>query len=185
MKTATRNIKFLIPAEIEKICTGIERETSRGRRDYALLRMLFSTGLRISEALRITRKEYADMKEHKKNDLVITGKGGYQRIVFFSPPARTAIDEYLSLRQDDKPLLFPITVRCAQLMVKERAREAGITKRITPHMFRHSLATDLLNRGVDLRVVQEFLGHRSISSTEVYTHVASAKLRETHAKLYR
>ena len=78
-----------------------------------------------------------------------------------------------------------ITPRCAQKMVIERARAAGITKRVTPHVFRHSLATDLLRRGVDIAFVSKFLGHRSLNNTMIYAHIVSPQLKEIHKKLYK
>src|SRR3990167_4485431 len=182
MITTKRNIKFLEVNEIEKIVSACP-DDNRGRRDRALLELLFSTGLRISEALALSDAPF--VKEAKGTlELSITGKAGWQRVIFVSPIALKAVKSYLEYRTDDDLLLFPITVRRVQMMIKERAKKAGIEKRVTPHMIRHSFATDLLRKGVDIRMVQEFLGHRSISSTQVYTHVTNSPSKEVHKKLY-
>ena len=184
MKNKQRQISFLLPKEINAILAGIVPEGERNFRDIALIEVLFSTGLRISEALALTRKDFQGEQAGTK-ELTIIGKGGFQRVIFFSKPAVRAIALWLSARSDSEPELFPITPRCAQIMVKKRALEAGVEKRITPHVFRHSLATDLLRRGVDIRMVGEFLGHRNLNNTMIYTHVVNEQLKSIHKKLYK
>ena len=183
MKTPKRQISFLERKEVEQIIAAIKTEGVRNLRDRALLEVLFSTGLRISEALSLPDapfvKEIAGTME-----MSIVGKGGWQRVVYFSPAAMKAVKAYLAARKDSELLLFPMTPRAAQIMVKKRAKAAGITKRVSPHVFRHSLATDLLRRGVDIRFVSEFLGHRSINNTMIYTHVVNEQLKNIHEKLY-
>lgn len=183
-KTTKRQIKFLEEAEVHHLIASIVPRGYRGLRDRALMEVLFSTGLRIHEALALLRKDFTDTKGGTK-ELTIIGKGGWQRVVFFSRPALAAVKAWLDYRKDDEPEVFPMTSRAAQIMIKRRARAARFDKRVTPHIFRHSLATDLLNKGVDIRVVQEFLGHRSISSTQVYTHVTNKQLKDIHTKLYK
>lgn len=184
MKTPKRQISFLERAEVEKIIDRIKLVGSRNLRDRALIETLFSTGLRISEALALPDAPF--VKENAGTmEMTIVGKGGWQRVIYFSPKAIKAIKAYLAVRQDSELTLFPITARGAQKMVKERARQAGITKRCTPHVFRHSLATDLLKKGVDIAFVSKFLGHRSLNNTMIYTHIVSPQLLEIHKKLYK
>ena len=153
------------------------------------MEVLFSTGMRIHEALALQVDEMRILLEEKgTSEFPIIGKGGWQRVIFFSPRAKQAIKVHLPFREEfkeDEDRLFPITPRCAQLMVKRRAKQVGLEKRITPHVFRHSLATDLLRKGVDIRFVSEFLGHRSINNTMIYTHVVNEQLRSIHKKIYK
>ena len=214
MKTPKRQISFLERKEVEKIIAGIKPEGLRNLRDRALIEVLFSTGLRISEALSLSADEMIPLLDEKgTSEFPIIGKGGWQRVIYFSPKAKTAIAAYLPIRERNNrwwrltpagswqsskekneilgyispecPILFPITSRCAQKMVIERARTAGITKRVTPHVFRHSLATDLLKQGVDIAFVSKFLGHRSLNNTMIYAHIVSPQLLEIHKKLYK
>lgn len=186
MKTPKRQISFLEAKEVRQIIDAIKPEGSRNLRDRALITVLFSTGLRISEALALEWTDFEEQAGKQTMELPIIGKGGWQRVIFFSPAALKAVSEYVKMRNDilDEQRLFPITPRCAQKMVIERAKEAGITKRVTPHVFRHSLATDLLKRGVDIAFVSKFLGHRSIQNTMIYTHIIDNDLRRIHQKLY-
>ncbi len=184
MKTPKRQISFLERKEVEKIIAGIKPEGSRNLRDRALIEVLFSTGLRISEALSLSADEMIPLLDEKgTSEFPIIGKGGWQRVIYFSPKAKMAITAYLPVHKGEE--LFPITSRCAQKMVIERAKAAGITKRVTPHVFRHSLATDLLKQGVDIRFVSEFLGHRSLNNTMIYTHIVNSQLKDIHKKLYK
>ena len=187
MKIKQRTIRFLARKEVEQIIAHIKLEGTRNLRDRALITVLFSTGLRISEALALDWTDFEEKVGTETMELPIIGKGGFQRTIYFSPEALRVVDEYIKARKDifDEPLLFPITVRCAQIMVQKRADEAGLNKKVTPHMFGHSLATDLLKQGVDIRFVSEFLGHRSINNTMIYTHVVSTQLKAIHKKLYK
>jgi len=189
MKTVKRRIKFLDRREIECLLMEVEPKGYRGSRDRALMETLFSTGMRIHEALALDRDEVTLLCEDDgTSEFPIIGKGGWQRVIFFSPRAKEAlrkwIEERAKVTEDAEERLFPMTIRSAQIMVARRAVDAGIDKHVTPHMFRHSLATDLLARGVDIRFVQEFLGHRSITSTQVYAHVTSKQLKDTHERIY-
>ena len=191
MKTPKRQISFLERKEVEKIISAIKPEGSRNLRDRALIEVLFSTGMRISEALALKRELFAIADDRIAispkitKELSIIGKGGWQRCIFFSPQAIKAIRCWLNVRVDNEPRLFPITPRGAQKIVIERAKAAGITKRVTPHVFRHSLATDLLKRGVDIAFVSKFLGHRSLNTTMIYAHIVSPQLKQIHEKLYK
>ena len=214
MKAPKRQVNFLERKEVEKIIAGIKPEGSRNLRDRALLEVLFSTGMRISEALALEWGMMNGADGKKTHEVTIIGKGGWQRVVYFSPRAQSALTYYQAVdtgylgrwwRQtpegkwqsskikneilgyilDTPPRIFMITPRCAQKMVIERAKAAGITKRVTPHVFRHSLATDLLKRGVDIAFVSKFLGHRSLNNTMIYAHIVSPQLLEIHKKLYK
>lgn len=183
--TKRRTIKFLERKEVEQIITKIKTKGARNLRDRALIEVLFSTGMRISECLSLKLGDIAVMLKEGKREQAIIGKGGWQRIVFFSPRALKALESYvLTIGNSEQEALFPITSRAAQLMVERRGIKAGISKKVTPHMFRHSLATDLLRQGVDIRFVSEFLGHRSLNNTMVYTHVVNEQLNEIHRKIY-
>lgn len=186
MKTPKRQISFLERKEVEQIVCKIKQRGSRNLRDRALIETLFSTGLRISEALALTTDEMIPvLDEQGTSDFPIIGKGGYQRVVYFSPKAKEAIRAYFLIRKNPDERLFPLTPRGAQKMVKERARRAGIEKRCTPHVFRHSLATDLLKQGVDISFVSKFLGHRSLNNTMIYAHIVDPQLKAIHQKLYK
>lgn len=187
MITKKRTISFLERKEIEQILAAIKPEGTRNLRDRALLKVLFSTGLRISEALALLWTDFEEQAGKSTMELPIIGKAGWQRVIFFSPDALRAVEEYTKARADllDEPLLFPITARCAQIMLKKRAKAAGIDKRVTPHILRHSLATDLLRRGVDIAFVSKFLGHRNLNNTLIYAHIVSPQLLAIHKKLYK
>lgn len=182
MKNPKTPIKFLTDKDIRQVIEALP-DDRRGIRDRALMEVLFSTGLRISECLALDKKPFK-FAVGDTFELTIVGKGGFQRTIYFSPPALEAVRKYLSLRQDDDPRLFTIGVRNVQKMVKSRAKDAGLDKFISPHVFRHSLATDLLRKGVDIRVVAGFLGHRGLSNVMRYTWVTSPQLMSIHKKLY-
>ena len=172
-------IKFLERSEVEKMIATAEM----GTLDHALMHTLFSTGLRISEALSLASAPFY-APPHETLQLAIIGKGGYQRLVFFSPECVAAIQCYIGDEDDGKnSRLFPITSRTAERIIARAAIKAGFGgRKITPHTFRHSLATHLLRNGANIRVVQEMLGHRALSSTMVYTGVANRDLMEAHKK---
>ena len=185
MKNQKRTIKFLEQAEIRKLIDGVKSKGKRNLRDRALIEVLFSTGLRISEALALPDAPFVSYRGAGTFEMSITGKGGWQRCVFFSPQAMKAVKAWLDVREDSEPELFPITVRAAQIMVAKRAVKVGIEKRVTPHMMRHSIATHLLRQGVSVYYVQQFLGHRAISSTSVYLHATNKELKDIHAKILK
>lgn len=174
-------------------------------RDKAILEMLFSTGLRVSELTKLKK----DSLNLKKDEFTVTGKGRKSRIVFLSDQAKYWLKKYLEIRHDMNPYLFvshdkrtgqggkvkikgkkiksadePITPRSVQRLVQKYAREAGITKEVTPHTLRHSYATDLLQNGADIRSVQAMLGHSSITTTQIYTHVTDKELQNTYKKYH-
>jgi len=161
-------------------------------RDRAILELLFSTGMRVSELAGLKRTNV----NLEKEEFTVHGKGDKYRIVFLSPSARDAIKIYLTTRTDAFIPLFTrhdranntaideepqfLTPRSIQRLVHKYATTVGITKEITPHTMRHSFATDLLMNGADIRSVQAMLGHSSITTTQIYTHITNQQLREVH-----
>ncbi len=164
-------------------------------RDTALLELFFSTGLRLSELCSLNR----DL-DLSKDEFSIRGKGEKIRVVFLSDEAKTAIRNYLNKRVDmEEPMFVSVsgkrgshngtseprlTPRSIERIVKQHAINAGISRKVTPHVLRHSFATDLLSNGADIRSVQMMLGHANIATTQVYTHVTDKQLREVHKKFH-
>lgn len=157
-------------------------------RDRAILELLFSTGLRIAELCALN----SDL-DLSRDELSVRGKGDKIRVVFLSPASKKAVFEYLKARKDMEEALFVdgrfnklhrITPRDVQRHIKKYAARAGITHKVTPHVLRHAFATDLLANGADIRSVQQMLGHASINTTQIYTHVTDARLREIHQKYH-
>lgn len=173
-----------------------DKKTIIQSRDTAILETLFSTGLRVSELVGLN----VDQINLKSGEFMVRGKGKKDRIVFLSDRATKAISEYLNLRIDNyKPLFINLstntddlddgeykrlTPRSIQRLIKKYSALAGITKKVTPHILRHSFATDLLINGADIRSVQELLGHASITTTQIYTHLTNQKLKEVHEKYH-
>ena len=153
----------------------------RALRDKAILELLFSTGLRVSELCALKRDSFW---EAKNGEISIRGKGGKIRVVFISDTAKEALKEYLDKRSDTEEFLFSTTPRSVERMIKQRAIEAGISKKVTPHIIRHCFATDLLSNGADLRSVQVLLGHSNIATTQIYTHVTDKQLRDVHKNFH-
>lgn len=192
-KIPERQIEVLEYGDLERLLQAPNGGDLRSLRDKAILETFFSTGLRLSELCGLDR--YVDLK---RGEISVRGKGDKLRVVFISDSAKKAIQNYLAKRTDTEEKLFvslskesrvkskgsrvigPITPRAVQRMIETRAREAGIAKRIHPHQLRHSFATDLLINGADIRAVQELLGHSSISTTQIYTHLTNKELREVH-----
>jgi len=190
-----KTIKFLNLEQIEKLLNAPDVKSSHGLRDKAILETLFSTGLRIAELISLNCEQFANIREKNDYELSVIGKGGYPRTVYFSERALSWLKKYLSARDDkEKPLFINyrarksadsrLTSRSVERIVKKYAILAGIPTFTTPHTLRHSLATDFLSKGVDLRTIQEFLGHRSITSTQIYTHVTNKRLRDIHRKFH-
>lgn len=196
-KTSQRTVDFLDGDDLERLLTSPvhthDSDTIR-KRDRAILEMLFSTGLRVSELASLTRESI----NLSKDEFTIKGKGDKYRIVFLSSRAKEHTRAYLNLRKDIFLPLFlrhdrafnpkkssedsemHLTPRSIQRLVQKYAKIAGITKKITPHVMRHSFATDLLINGADIRSVQSLLGHASITTTQIYTHITNQQLREVH-----
>lgn len=188
-------IKFLNLEQIEKLLLAPNTKNKTGLRDKAILETLFSTAMRIAELVALNREQFTNIKNKKDLELGIIGKGGYPRTIYFSERALSRLEKYLATRNDNEKALFinyrsrksankRLTARSIERIVKKYAVKAGVPIFTTPHTLRHSMATDLLAQGVDLRTIQEFLGHRSITSTQIYTHVTSKRLREIHRKFH-
>ena len=197
-RTPERQVSFLEGEELARLLDApmqcAAQELMRVR-DKAILEMLFSTGLRVSELCALHKGDIPQ----KRNDLTVRGKGGKLRVVFLSPEARAALAAYLAKRRDLSLYLFVrhdrasatsdakkkgervgMTPRSVERLVSRYAREAGIMKHVSPHTLRHSFGTDLLRSGADLRAVQELLGHASITTTQIYTHVTDKHLKEIY-----
>ena len=167
--------------------------TLPGMRDRAILELLFSTGLRISELCALS----VDDVDLTRDEFSVRGKGDKIRVVFLSDDAKKAISNYLKARKDMSDALFVqygknakvakdvrLSPRAVQRMLKTCAIKAGITRKVSPHVIRHSFATDLLSNGADLRSVQALLGHANIATTQIYTHVTDKHLRDVHKKFH-
>ncbi len=193
-KQGSRSVEFLERDELRRILDEPSKDpTILGYRDRAILELFFSTGLRVSELAGL-RIEHINLE---RDEFTVLGKGKKHRLVFLSGEAKDAIKTYLAKRDDVAPFLFvrhdkarrgsqagdvskPLTPRSVQRLVDRYARMAGITKPVTPHTLRHTFATDLLRNGADIRAVQTMLGHESITTTQVYTHVTDRELKRIH-----
>lgn len=187
-KVSERSLDLITAAELERIMHAPEGTDEKILRDRAILELLFSTGLRVSELCSLP----ADL-DLSRDELSVRGKGDKVRVVFLSPRAKEVIRAYLDARKDMDDALFVqygrgtkgretlrLTPRSVERIVKHYAIKSGISKKVTPHVIRHSFATDLLQNGADLRSVQALLGHANIATTQVYTHVTDQHLREVH-----
>ncbi len=190
-----RSIKFLDLKQLEKLLLAPNTLTQVGLRDRAILETFFSTGLRVAELIALNREQVKMPGENEIAEISIIGKGGHPRTVYFSPRALRSIKKYLLSRKDKEKALFirykgpksaskRLTSRSVESIVKKYAKKTGIPVSTTPHTIRHSYATDLLAQGVDLRVIQEFLGHRNIATTQIYTHITSQRLKDIHKKFH-
>jgi len=192
-KQEQRQVEFLESNDLERILEAplkVNQLTIIQKRDRAILELFFSTGLRVSE---LTKLKIENLNLNK-DEFTVRGKGAKLRVVFLSADAKKSIKEYLDLRHDVNPYLFishdnatvgrdeqnNLTPRSVQRLVQKYSRIAGITKKVTPHTMRHSYATDLLINGADIRSVQSMLGHASITTTQVYTHITDQQLREVY-----
>ncbi len=199
-KVGQRDLDLISASELERLMAGPAapaQGASRSAmlaalRDKAILELLFSTGLRVSELCGLSR----DL-DLSRDEFSVRGKGEKVRVVFLSPAAKDAIRKYLDKRGDIDDALFAqmgknsknakdlrLTPRSVERIIKRYAVKAGITRKVTPHVIRHSFATDLLENGADLRSVQALLGHQNIATTQVYTHVTDKHLREVHKKFH-
>jgi len=196
-KQRDRTIKFLLPEELEKLFNVVDVSSKIGLRDRAILEVLFSTGLRVSELVSLNREQV----NIESGEFGVIGKGGKARVVFLSKKAKEWLKKYLNKRNDPYSPLFirysgpkskegltnekmRLSVRSVERIIDKYRKKAGILFRIGPHVLRHSFATDLLSHGADLRSVQEMLGHKNISTTQIYTHVTNTRLREIHEKFH-
>ncbi len=187
-KLPEREIKILNESELEKLLNAPKGNDLKSLRDKAILEVLFSTGLRVSELCSLNR----DI-DIEKGEIIIRGKGNKIRTVFLSERAKKAIKDYLENRNDNHPALFislarnteprRLSVRAIQKIIKSYATKVGIIKNVHPHVLRHQLATFLISAGVNLRAVQEILGHKNISTTQLYTHISKPELKEIYEKI--
>jgi site-specific recombinase XerD len=191
-KQGPRSIAFLNTEQIERLLNSPQISNIIGLRDRAILETLFSTGLRVSELVSLNR----DQVDLERMEFGVKGKGNKLRVVFLSDTAKQWIKRYLQARKDNfKPLFIRhsgkvdiqksgekmrLTARSIQNIVAKYAKSSGLPIEATPHTLRHSFATDLLISGADIRSVQEMLGHESIRTTQVYTHVTNRHLKEIH-----
>jgi site-specific recombinase XerD len=205
-KTPKKEVEFMRAEEVERILEAADGAAFKALRDRAILELLFSSGLRVSELTNLNR----DRLDLKNQEFSVRGKGDKIRVVFISDPAKQALERYLDKRMDVDPAVFVrdskalekfrpradqpradkkrigdadslrLTPRSIQRIVKYYAAKAGIIKDVHPHTFRHSFATDLLINGADIRSVQSMLGHSSITTTQIYTHITNPQLKEVH-----
>jgi site-specific recombinase XerD len=192
-----KQVTFLHFDEVEDMLEEIDLSTESGLRDRAIIELLYSGGLRVSELVGLNR----DSINLEKREFVVRGKCSKDRPIFISETCADRVRDYLDARTDSLPALFlnnsknlqavdtsgnyrRITPRSVERIVEKYARLAGITKHVSPHTLRHSFATDLLMNGADIRAVQSMLGHADISTTQIYTHVTDAHLKEIHEKFH-
>ncbi|MDD3531525.1 MAG: tyrosine-type recombinase/integrase [Candidatus Pacebacteria bacterium] len=196
-KLPERQLDLITSAELERLLRApldaFAKETDEYKkiaylRDAAILELLFSTGLRVSELCALN----SDI-DLSRDEMSVRGKGEKVRVVFLSPAAKNAVRDYLKARKDMEEALFVdgrqdaphrITPRDVQRHLKTYVARAGITSVVTPHTLRHAFATDLLSNGADIRSVQQLLGHASINTTQIYTHITDSHLREIHKKFH-
>lgn len=195
--TIRKQVTFLHFGEVEDMLEQIDLSTESGLRDRAIIELLYSSGLRVSELVNLNR----DSINLERREFMVRGKGSKDRPIFVSKSAADRLQDYLDARTDSLPALFlnnsrntqavdtsgnyrRMTARSVERIVEKYARLAGITKHVSPHTLRHSFATDLLMNGADLRSVQTMLGHADISTTQIYTHVTDAHLKEIHEKFH-
>ncbi len=194
-KIPERTVEALSREEIDRIFNTVNSASKSYLRDIAILETLYSTGLRVSE-LRSLNVEQVDLK---RREFMVRGKGDKARIIFLSKKASSAIEAYLKSRKDNLSPVFINNLKTNILesekrrlstvsienIVRKYTLKAGIIKKVTPHILRHSYATELLMNGADIRSVQELLGHSSITTTQIYTHITNKKLKEIHDKYHR
>ncbi len=189
-KVPERSLDLISSNELERLMAGPDSEDNiqKRLRDKAILELFFSTGLRVSELCSLPR----DL-DISKDEFSVRGKGEKVRVVFLTDAAKSAVNEYNKKRDAGSNLtsknlgssrLFDITPRSVERLVKYYAVKAGISRKVTPHVIRHSFATDLLQNGADLRSVQALLGHANITTTQIYTHVTDRHLKEVHKNFH-
>jgi site-specific recombinase XerD len=199
-KQQTRQVSYLTAEELERLRVAMAKISTKltETRNLLILEFLYTTGLRISELIKLNTTDV----DLQSGEFVVRGKGGKVRTVFINEKIVKMVGKYLSSRIDNFSPLFinlrrgrddenltssekrRLTAYSIQELIRKAARIAGITKKVTPHTLRHSFATHLLNHGADLRSVQELLGHSSIATTQIYTHVSNAQLKSVHQAFF-
>ncbi|MFA6341017.1 MAG: site-specific tyrosine recombinase/integron integrase [Candidatus Paceibacterota bacterium] len=197
-KVGERSLDLISDEDLKRLMKSPDTSNLQGLRDKAILELLFSTGLRVSELCSLPRDIDLDSDEFS-----VRGKGEKVRVVFLSEEAKDALKDYLDKRDDMSDALFTqiaspikdadkkateisgaLTPRSVERMIKQYAVKAGISKKVTPHVMRHLFATDLLKNGADLRSVQMMLGHANITTTQIYTHITDKHLRDIHKNFH-
>ncbi|MSR71634.1 MAG: hypothetical protein EXS50_03145 [Candidatus Taylorbacteria bacterium] len=199
-KVPERSLDLISSEELTRLIKATEGDEIKQLRDHAILKLFFSTGLRVSELCALPRELNLNSDE-----VSVRGKGDKVRVVFLSDDAKKAVKKYIDKRDDMDDALFVqvrtgknklaaskgkksntlrLTPRSVERIIKYYAIKAGISKKVTPHVIRHSFATDLLRNGADLRSVQMLLGHANIGTTQIYTHITDSELRNVHKKFH-
>jgi site-specific recombinase XerD len=195
---ADETISFLEVTDIAKMIEIPDIKTPGGLRDRTIMELFFSSGLRIAELTALNADQVSFLQDNSTTrtyELSIVGKGKHIRTIFISPRSALWLRAYLKDRHDAYKPLFTnltskdpdakrLTPRAIQAMISRAAMLAGLSKKVTPHTLRHTYATDLLDRGADLRSVQELLGHKNVATTQIYTHVTNKRLRDIHEKFH-
>ena len=196
-RAAKKQVTFLHFDEVSRLLSEIPTDTETGLRDRAIIELLFSGGLRVSELCNLNR----DSINLARREFMVRGKGKKDRPIFIDQTTAEHIEEYLNARTDTLPALFlnnsfnqnipdtsgdfrRLSPRSIERIIGKYTRLAGITKHVTPHTLRHSFATDLLMNGADIRSVQSLLGHANIATTQIYTHITDPHLKEVHEKFH-
>jgi site-specific recombinase XerD len=197
-KVPGRQVEVLSREELDGMLNVIDVTKRNGLRDLAILHLLYSTGLRVSELSNLNRKDV----NLESREFRVIGKGRKARIVFISETAVEHVKRYLESRDDNWTPLFVsnsnrsraksllgddrrLEPQAIERVVRTIASRAGIVKKVTPHTLRHTFATELLKNGADIRSVQEMLGHASITTTQIYTHLTNKRLKEIHDQFHR
>ncbi|MDO5561886.1 MAG: tyrosine-type recombinase/integrase [bacterium] len=197
-KSESIPMKFTDIEHMEKLLAAPDLTTKTGLRDRTLMEVLFSTGLRVSELVSLNREQI----DLQSGEFGVVGKGRRPRVVFLSDRAKFWVRQWLTSREDDWSPLFihfsgkkehdlyadgekmRLTVRSVQRVVDKYAKKCNLPIKLSPHGVRHSFATDLLSNGANLRDVQEMLGHKSIVTTQIYTHVTKPELQKAHRQFH-
>lgn len=187
-KREQRIPNFIGPEDVSRLISAQDKPGSKHilrKRNRAVISLLFSSGIRVAELCKM------DIQHVKYDFFTVVGKGGVAAPSFIDGRARRYIDEYLAARTDNNPALFisdlnkqRVTPGNVQEILKFARKNAGLTERVTPHTLRHSFATDLLRNGADIRYVQAMMHHKSILTTQVYTHVVDEELHSLHRKFH-
>lgn len=198
-KIPERTVEFLSREEVDRLFCAVDPKSKNYLRDMAILETLYSTGLRVSELSNLNRSQV----DLQRREFMVVGKGKKPRIVFLSKQAAARIEQYIKSRNDAFEPIFVnvgrgraalditkgesrrLTTVSIESIVRKYAMLSGIAKKVTPHSLRHSFATDLLQNGADIRAVQEMLGHASITTTQIYTHLTNQRLKEVHEKFHK
>ena len=186
--------KFLTPEEVEQILNNVKIDTPAGFRNRVILELLWATGMRVSE---LSNLNFGDLNM-EENEIRVFGKGAKERIVLMSDRAKGYLQQYINSARkliapnydigeinDDAPLFinntgYRLQNKTIRKVINEIVEKIELPKKVTPHVFRHSFATKLIENGADLRVVQELLGHAGISNTQIYTHISMKHMKDVY-----